>query len=113
MILYTSSVKRGRKPSIPKVKLTNRLLMQLECVRLQTRKTWDEMEDFFPVVCDYIFHNSSLKNELVRLSTVVKTSMDSINTEEFWSTDVEDFLDYKNIGPYLKEVRLLFFFLIS
>ena len=71
--------------------------MQIECVRLEGKKTWTEMEDFFPVICDYSFFNSSLQTEVSRLETIVKRAND-INTEEFWNTDIEDFLDYKNIG---------------
>ena len=104
MTSYISSA--GRTPALSKVKLTYRLLMQLECIRLQARKKWTEIEDFFPFVCDFTLVNSSLSNEINRLYSVLKTA-DNINSEEFWNTDAEEFLDYRNIGPFLKEVRLI------
>lgn len=88
--------------------LTNKLLLQLDQLRLSFQKTWEEVSALFSIVCDQdILRYTSLRNEINRANRgIAEVNAQNSDVKAFLDTDVGKELEIRNVGPFLQKLGL-------
>ena len=100
---------RGRPPNLQQKPLTNRLLLQLELLRLECHKSWNEISSFLPRVADQESQqkfqgqgfNVKLEIEAARKLAANQRKAGGIDLDTFLSVNIADQFAVRNVGPFL------------
>ena len=101
---------RGRPPKLLPVPLTNKLLLQLEFLRLQASKSWDDLFSLYlKITEDDPLQGISLKSEIeavVKEGRKCKNDGTDEDFDAFLSVNVGICISGRNVGPHLTKNQI-------
>ena len=89
--------------NVPRLRLTPQLLLQLDKLKQECTKTWDEITTLFREVCDIpsSFINTTLQDEIARVKRNIHTQT---SIKNFLDTDLHNDLSNRNLGDFLRKL---------
>ena len=108
--VFMTPTGRGRPPKLLPVPPTNKLLLQLEFLRLQASKSWDDLFSLYlKVTEDDPLQGISLKSEIeavVKEGRKCKNDGTDEDFDAFLSVNVGICISGRNVGPHLTKNQI-------